>query len=167
MKALKKKTILFICTGNICRSPMAQALLERELKAHGLSDAYAASSAGVRTEFSGTMTPTAEKALKALGIDDFIHVAKQVTKRMLNDAWLVLCMSDWHVKEVKRLAPDCNACTIKAYALKKGAEPDATGEGEILDPYGSGYTIYYETAVELESLIKDIVKGLKGSDDPS
>jgi protein-tyrosine phosphatase len=81
--------ILFVCTGNICRSPMAERLLIARIPP-GPSSAVRASSAGLRAVVGYPMDPVAARVLRALGGDPDGHVARQLHPDMVSDADLVL-----------------------------------------------------------------------------
>jgi protein-tyrosine phosphatase len=84
--------LLFVCTGNICRSPPAERLTRAYAEHHGLS-AMTASSAGIRAVVGYGMEPTAARVLIELGGDPRGFRARQLSTAMVDEADLVLTMS--------------------------------------------------------------------------
>lgn len=118
--------ILFVCTGNTARSPIAQALctaalaerLNRsggELAAMGLTVA----SAGVKARVGAPMKPEAVAALAALGVPPHDHVARQFTPALAAQASAIYCMTAAQAEDARALAPDAAA---KIRCLASGDE---------------------------------------------
>lgn len=114
--------ILVVCTGNICRSPVAEAMLRRALPAKRLS------SAGLGALVGHGVEPTARELAEADGLDVAGHQALQLTREMLADADLILVMSPGQRRAVGELAPQALGKTM---LLGKWLP----GEPEIPDPY--------------------------------
>jgi protein-tyrosine-phosphatase len=88
------KKIVFICTGNTCRSPMAEGLCRSELINRGLTG-ITVCSAGMAAETGSPPSQNAIIAMDEKGIDISSHRAVQATAELLDDADLIICMSDW------------------------------------------------------------------------
>lgn len=114
--------ILVVCAGNICRSPVAEAMLRQALPGRQLS------SAGLGALVGHGVEPTARALAEADGLDVANHQARQLTAEMLGDADLVLVMSPGQRRAVGELAPQALGKTM---LLGKWL-PD---EPEIPDPY--------------------------------
>ncbi|MBQ9832158.1 MAG: low molecular weight protein arginine phosphatase [Clostridia bacterium] len=136
-----KKTILFICTGNTCRSPMAEALLKAELKNRGIENKYDVRSAGLYASL-GNISNGAKNALERLGISEFSHFAVQLDAAMLFSSDIVLCMTQAHKMSLKNAE---NVFTLHEFVGESG---------DVSDPYGGDDLTYYNTASELLRLIK-------------
>ncbi|HQV58051.1 MAG TPA: hypothetical protein PKV27_08560, partial [Ilumatobacteraceae bacterium] len=93
--------ILVICTGNLCRSPLAHALLRDGLAQRGINAAV--DSAGTGAPVGSRCDRRMRKAAKDLGCDMSEHRARQVTTADIDDADLVLVMNEEHLADLKRL----------------------------------------------------------------
>ena len=88
-------TILFLCHGNICRSPMAEAMFRELTRKAGLDDRFRAVSAAVSTEETGNdIYPPAKRMLKQKGVPFASHHAHLVTKAEMEEAAIVIIMDE-------------------------------------------------------------------------
>jgi protein-tyrosine-phosphatase len=134
--------VLFVCTGNICRSPLAAALLERALKDRGLE---------VRVTSAGTGAwdgaPASEGAyLVGLerGLDLSSHRARLLTRELVDAADLILTMARHHRARVDELGGEGKVYVLGDYAGRGG--------DEVSDPFGGDLAVYRDTAQELDAL---------------
>lgn len=117
------ESVLFVCVGNICRSPMAEGLLRSRL---GGSRALHVESAGLAALEGREADPTAVALLRERGIDISGHRARQLTPELLARFQLVLVMEDSHRRKIESLAP---AARGRVHRVGK------FGEYDIADPY--------------------------------
>ena len=89
------KHILFVCTGNTCRSPMAEWILKTELNKESIND-FTVSSAGISVIFPSGPSNHAVEVMKKDGIDISLHQSKQITNDMIKEADLILTMTVNH-----------------------------------------------------------------------
>jgi len=147
------KRILLVCTGNICRSPLAAAILFRALADRELT--------GVEVSSAGTGAwdgaPASEGAyLVALerGLDLSGHRARLLTRELVENADLILTMARHHRARVDELGGDGRVFVLGEFAGRTG------GEAEVSDPFGGDLDVYRETCAELEALITAVVERL-------
>ncbi|MGQ9490601.1 MAG: low molecular weight protein arginine phosphatase [Anaerolineae bacterium] len=138
--------ILFVCTANICRSPMAAAIMRRRIAEKGLADQVQVLSAGVWAEEGLEASRNAVKVLGGRNVDLSDHLSRRVTPALLDQANIVLVMEEAHRRSLFYLAPQHLG---KVFLLSEMA-----GEYEdVADPYGGPIEEYERTADLLEKLI--------------
>ncbi len=149
------KQVLFVCTANVCRSPMAEAIFNALAEERGL--AWRAESAGVAALVDEDITPNARAALDEVGIYANEHRARQVGEEMLEEADLVLGMGPRHVATLRRRFGGFSerVYTLPEYAL--GAPPE---EG-IPDPYGQTMTAFRASVRQLLEYTEGLVGRLE------
>lgn len=142
--------ILFVCTGNICRSPMAQFLAARFAREAGLD--WRTASAGVEAEIGHGIEPGGLRALAAHGIKGMGHLARQLDGEMLTAADVVYAMTRAHRAIILSRFP---AHAAKVLVLREAAGlPDA----DVADPYAEPDAEYEECAVRIEDALKILIR---------
>ncbi len=137
----KQKTVLFVCTGNTCRSPMAEGLLkDKEIKN------IFTMSAGLCADGS-RVSENARTVMKEHGIDISGHCSTQISGELVNGADLILAMTQSHKIMLLAVYPDAKEkiFTIGEWA---GVEED------VQDPYGGTVEEYRNCCMQLEELIE-------------
>ena len=149
------RQILFVCTANVCRSPMAEAIFNALAEERGLT--WRAESAGVAALVDEDITPNARAALDEVGIYTGEHRARQVGEEMLGEADLVLAMGPRHVATLCRRF---GGLSERVYALPEYALGASPEEG-IPDPYGQTMTAFRASVRQLLEYTEALVGRLE------
>jgi protein-tyrosine-phosphatase len=145
--------ILIVCTGNTCRSPLAEGILRSLLAARGI-DHVAVSSAGIGAMSGMPATPFGVEVARHWNIDISGHRAQQVSKKVIADADLILAMSPEHVDYI--LQKDPSAIT-KTYLIRAFPQPYSSSQEGVKDPVGGTLEEYNQTYLELDEILRRIV----------
>lgn len=148
------KKVLFVCTGNTCRSPMAEALFSRMLELSGHPDEIKAESAGLYAWENYQATPEAIEVMSQLGIDLSSHRARPLNEEMVQEADLILTMTRSHRDQLQEVFPDLKD---KIYTL---AEYAGRPEEEIPDPFGKNIEAYQQALEQIKSLLERVIDQL-------
>lgn len=128
-------TVIFVCWGNICRSPMAERVAEKYFADHGRTDVRFTSAATSREEIGNPIDPRAVKELAAHGYRTDGHSAHQITSEEIDHADLVLAMEDIHLEKMRGIYGGELPETVR---LLSDFDPEAApGEG-VPDPWYGG-----------------------------
>ncbi len=149
--------ILFLCSGNICRSPIGEYMFRREL---GFETRWRVSSAGV-TAIDGL--PASSEAVDVLaeqGIDASGHRSRRLTGAMVDSVSLIVVMTRQHIHAVLTLFPQARN---KTYLVKAFAKDSASKE-EILDPIGLPIEAYRLVSSEIEAAMPGLIEYLNEND---
>jgi len=150
-------TIVNVCTANICRSPMASALLQHALAAQPEPlRSIKVISAGVSSHPGETVSENSVIALKKVGLDISSHRSQPLTQRMLDEAAMVLCMTEAHrsMIQVQASPPPKNLFLFREF-MPPGADR------EIPDPYGGPLKVYEAARDEMVEAIPSLVEFIK------
>lgn len=141
-------TIVFVCTGNLCRSPMAEGIFRTLLQIDGKDDLYGARSAGTWTIDGQSASALAVQAMREMGLDITAHRTHHLINEDVNRASLVVVMGRDHKEALLAEIPQEREKIVLLSEL--------AGEShDISDPYGSNsLQRYRECASEIERLLR-------------
>lgn len=128
------KKILFVCHGNICRSPMAEFVMKDLVKKHELQDMFYIESAATSTEEIGNeVYPPAKRKLAEHNISCKGKTARQMTQSDYNRFDLLIGMDEWNIRNMNRICggdPEGKIHKLLDYTIRKGdvADPWYTGD---------------------------------------
>ncbi len=137
---MQMRKILFVCTGNTCRSPMAAYLLRDMLQKQGVSQQVLVESAGLAAYAGDPISDHAASALRERGIHADAHRAKPLNPLLLEQADLIYVMTEAHKQAIVQ------------------AMPETAGKIRVLhisDPYGLDITAYRACLDELEHILQE------------
>jgi RpiB/LacA/LacB family sugar-phosphate isomerase len=152
------KIILFVCTGNVCRSPMAEALFHRA--AQGRGD-FRVLSAGLGALDGQPPTPHSVKAMRELGIDISEQRSRTLTAGLVREADYIFGMTRNHADTIMLLYP---RAADKTFLLREFDEALEPFEKDIADPIGGSYQVYLNCRDQIEQGIGPLLKFMEQHD---
>lgn len=145
--------VMFVCLGNICRSPMAECVASQMIKERGLQDKIkVASSATSFEEVGNQIYPPAARKLKEEGVEVLAHRAVRITPKDAKEFDYIVCAEERNVRAVKQIVGDAD----NVYRLLDFS----TNPRDIADPWWTGnFDVTYDDVFDgCESLLNHIVQ---------
>lgn len=177
--------IMFVCTGNICRSPMGELLMSRYLA----NTTVQVTSAGTRGLPMHQIDPSSARLMDSVGIDSSGFRSRRLTREMAESADLILCFESSHRKEIVTVAPKtvrytfllddfANMCRYSAeHGLVKGTtiqerlqsvidassfiRPSVASPKDIADPHGREFAKFRQAADETNRALRTILTSMR------
>ena len=143
--------VMFVCTGNICRSAMAEAMFKKMLEeADKNIEVY---SCGIQADNENYATDNAIKVMKQYNIELINHLSTNIRDSEIEGMDLVLCATTRHKELVKVMYPELKG---KIYTIKEYADYDKD-DLDINDPWGFNIETYINCAKEIQDCLKKII----------
>src|SRR2546430_13393237 len=146
------KTVLFVCTGNVCRSPMAEGIFRNALQGRG---DYRVFSAGLGAMEGQPPSPYAVQAVRELGIDISGQRSRMLTPDLVEQADFIFGMTHSHIDAVGLLYPQA---VEKTFLLREFDETLDICEKDISDPIGGSYEVYLNCRDQIEQGIASLLR---------
>ncbi|MSR43583.1 MAG: ribose 5-phosphate isomerase B [Pedosphaera sp.] len=146
------KKVLFVCTGNICRSPMAEGLFRRMVEGRGEFEVTSAGLGAINGQTPSTHSVT---ALRERAVDITDLRSRQLTAQMVREADYIFGMTHGHVDGINLLYPHA---AEKTFLLREFEEAFDAFEKDIFDPIGGDYPIYLQCREQIEQGLKTALK---------
>ncbi len=146
---MKRRKVLFVCTGNTCRSPMAEALLRRQIKERKIKFVDVAS-VGLHVEKDAVIHPLSAQVLEENGLTMPKFHPRQLTDKIYRGAFVVITMTDAQ-KDYFKGDP-------KVYSMSEAADGI-----EVPDPYGGGIEAYRAAFALLRAAAEKIADSIAGA----
>ena len=147
--------IMFICTGNICRSAMAEGLLKKQSKEAGLN--IEVCSCGIYAEEGSLATYSAIEAAKEYSVDITYHKATHIRNSNITQMDVILCATNGHKQMVIQMYPNLKD---KIYTMKEYAYGEKLQNLDISDPWGYDMETYRRCASQINDITEKIVQKL-------
>ena len=146
------KTILFICTGNVCRSPMAEGMFRQAVDGRG---DFHVLSAGIGAVDGQPPTPHSVAAMRELGVDISGQRSRALTSSLVQEADFIFGMTRSHLDTIGLLYP---AAMEKTFLLREFDETLEPYKKDIPDPIGGSYDVYVHCRNQIQEGIKSLLK---------
>lgn len=146
--------ILFVCTGNTCRSPMAEVLFKDLLSKEELSNIVEVNSAGINAIPHQLASLNSIDAVKEKGLDLDNHQSNMLTINLVEDHDLILTMTGSHKDTIINTVPWLSE---KVFTLREYVGLS----GDISDPFGGSIEVYRSSLIDIENSLKLLIEKLK------
>src|SRR4051812_7332120 len=146
------KTVLFVCTGNVCRSPMAEGIFRHAVQGRG---DFRVLSAGLGAVDGHAPSPYAVQAVRELGIDISSQRSRMLTPELVAQSDFIFGMTHNHIDSVMLLYPQA---AEKTFLLREFDDTLDFFEKDISDPIGGSYDIYLDCRDQIEQGIASLLR---------
>jgi protein-tyrosine phosphatase len=148
--------VVFVCWGNICRSPIAERVARHAAAEAGLTGVEFTSAATSSEELGAAMDSRAARVLRSAGYSSDGHVAHRINAEELAGADLVIAMEDIHISKLRRLAPEAeNVFLLSEF------DPAAKPGSGVPDPWYGSDAGFSDTLATIEAAIPGVLERVR------
>ena len=153
----KMKKVMFVCTGNICRSAMAHRMLEKKIEEEKLD--LKAYSCGIYAENGDTSTYNAIEVMEEYGVNLKKHRAINIKDSNIEEMDIILCMTISHKISILQMYPKLKE---KVFTLKEYVGMDNNGKDkDISDPWMCSLSVYRNCASQIEECLNKLTEKIE------
>ena len=152
---MSRKILVFVCTANTCRSPMAEVVLRARVK----PEEWDVCSAGVYACDGAPASLSSIRAVQALGLDLSAHRSQRLTSHLVDRADLIVPMTRNHFWDITQLFPDSCGKVLMLGSFLVGEREEPVN---VDDPYGSDQAAYNATRDIIAKAVERLAKYLEG-----
>ena len=143
------KRILFVCTGNTCRSPMAECMLRSMLDQLAMNDRFQVLSAGTYALSGAPASMGAQRAMQRRGLSLAAHKSQAVTSVLLDSCDLIIGLSASHIAQLRMMYPACRT-PMRAF-----------DDPPVSDPYGGDDAAYERAACDIQRQLPALIESIR------
>ena len=151
----KKHLVLILCTGNTCRSPMAECLLNASSNEYPILDKFTFQSAGVFAQDNQPASSNSQKAIEGKSLSLESHRSQQLTQELIDQAYMILGMTSSHIQQLEFQYERLPEKIFPFRYWLEGSEID------IPDPFGGNLNEYQNCLESIEESIPSIAQYLE------
>ncbi|MDR1173638.1 MAG: hypothetical protein LBJ75_00235 [Puniceicoccales bacterium] len=156
---MEKKCVIFVCSGNTCRSPMAEYLLKAALQKVNLADNFHVCSAGIMATDHGRASDLAIRVMEDLNQDISGHISQRVTQKLLDSATAIFCLAENHRTF---LLSNFKSIGKKCFLVREFLD---IRDRDIFDPFFGHIDDYRRVCADIDSAMESIVKFLASNNE--
>lgn len=152
--------IMFVCTGNVCRSPMAHYYMQKRVKDLNIENDFLISSCGVYACTGERATQNAIFVMKEYNVDMENHRATNIADTNIEDYDYIITLTTRQKEQVRYFYPKISD---NIYTLREFVDKDELYK-DIDDPWGLNITVYKDCAHEIVEKVDKLIEKLRGSE---
>jgi protein-tyrosine phosphatase len=161
--AQRRHEVMFVCSGNTCRSPMAEHVLRARLRQEGLADLVGVASSGLHVrEPGGPADPRAVAALQGRG-HACEHAVRRFEPGMLHRYDLIIALDTGHERLLRKAAVSAEPSAAKIRLLRS-FDPAAGGAADVPDPVSGGAADYEQVLRLIEAAMPGVIAAIRAND---